>query len=156
VKLVVFRRCILESRLGADECAERLRRVTRRVRIPLVRRPLVGRASSEAFSVRWVRSRTLLMPRATGTFTQVSGPATEIRVELGVSVIELVVVLFFTALYLFGAVDPDHNSTSLILGAMFLVWIGVFAVVLLRWSRGADRLLQIISVTCEATARQQA
>jgi hypothetical protein len=155
VRLVVWRRCILESKLGAEECADRLGRVTQRIKLPFVRRPLVGWASRDAFSVRWVGSRTMLMARANGTFVPAPGPAVEIRVELGVSVIELVVVLLFAAFYLLGALTPGYLASDLILGAMFLAWVGFFVLVLARWNRGADRLVQILAATCEAAARQE-
>src|SRR5215472_18141286 len=74
MKLVVWRRCILESKLEAVECADRLGRVTQRVKLPFARRPLVGWTSRDAFSVRWARSRTMLMPRANGTFVAAPGP----------------------------------------------------------------------------------
>lgn len=155
MKLVVWRRCILESKLEAVECADRLGRVTQRVKLPFARRPLVGWTSRDAFSVRWARSRTMLMPRANGTFVAAPGPEVEIRVELGVSVTELVVVLLFAALYLLGALTPGYLASDLILGAMFLAWVGFFVLVLARWNRGADRLVQILAATCEAAARQE-
>ena len=155
MKLVIWRRCILESKLGAEECADRLGRVTQRVRLPFVRRPLVGRVSRDAFSVRWVRSRTMLMPRANGTLVPAADHTVEIRVELGVSVIELVVVVLFAAFYLLAALTPGDIVADLILGAMFLAWVGIFVLVLVRWNHGADRLVQILGATCEAAAQQE-
>jgi hypothetical protein len=98
--------------------------------------------------------RPLLMPRANGTIVPAPGPPAKIRLELGISVIEVVVVLVFAALFLLGAVSPS-NPVDYILGAMFLVWVGMFALVLSRRKRGADRLVQVLCATCEATVRQE-
>ena len=155
MKLVVWRQCVMESKLGAEECADRLGRLTQRVQLPFVRRPLVGWGSEDAFSVRWGTSRAMLMPRANGTFVPAPGAALTIRVELGVSVIELVVVLLFAAFYLLGALTPGHLASDVILGAMFLAWVGFFVLVLARWNRGADRLVHILAATCEASARHE-
>jgi hypothetical protein len=94
-------------------------------------------------------------PADAWTFVPAPGHAVEIRVELGVSVIELVVVLLFAAFYLLGALTPGYLASDLILGAMFLAWVGFFVLVLARWNRGADRLVQILADTCEAAARQE-
>jgi hypothetical protein len=152
MKLVVWRRCILQSRLGVDECADRLGRVTQRIYLPFVRRSLVGQASREAFSVRWVRSRMMLMPRANGTVVRATGSAVEIRVELGVSVVDLVVVPLVAAFLLWGALTPGYLGSDLILAAMFLAWVGFYGLALARWNRRADRLVQILAAICEAAA----
>ncbi|HEY4024845.1 MAG TPA: hypothetical protein VGO86_00330 [Candidatus Dormibacteraeota bacterium] len=62
-------------------------------------------------------------------------------------------VLVFAAFYLLGALTAGHLASALILGAMFLGWVGSFVLVLARWNRGADRLVQILAATCEAAAR---
>jgi hypothetical protein len=162
VKLVVFRRHILESSLGAEECGDRLRQAMHRVQHPFVWRPLVGWASRDAFSVRsgnlgsWLRwGVLLLMPRANGRFVSVPDPATEIRVELGVSIIELMVVIFFAAFLLLGALTPGYLASDLILGAIFLFWVAWHGLALLRWNRRADRLVQVLSSTCDAAVQEE-
>lgn len=157
----------MESRLGAEDCADRLRQAMHRIQHPFVWRPLVGWASRDGFSVRsinsgsWLMRRVMpagvmpLVPRANGRFVPVPGPAMEIRVELGVSIIELAVAIFFAAFFLLGALTPGYLTSDLLLGAMFLLWVAWHVLALSRWHRRADRLVQILSSTCEAAVRQE-
>jgi hypothetical protein len=94
----------------------------------------------------------MLMPRARGTFVPIPSPATEIRVELGVSVAEMVVALIVAGLLLLDAMSSGDVAGGLIRGAVFVFWVAILALILYRWSCGADRLFRILTVACDATA----
>jgi hypothetical protein len=150
VRLAVLRRCVLESTRGPDECAERLRRATHRLQPPFGgRRPFVGRVSADRFSVRSTRRRGL-PPRANGTFGPGAGEATEVRVELGVALVESIPVGVVTVLFALNLLGTSFDLGGLLNALIALLWLGMVAFTVRRWNRWADELVARLCTTCEA------
>ncbi|MBO0682195.1 MAG: hypothetical protein J2P45_03480 [Candidatus Dormibacteraeota bacterium] len=62
--------------------------------------------------------------------------------------------IIFALFYLWGALTPGYLASDVILGALFVLWVGEHAIGLTRWSRRADRLVEILSSTCEAVVQR--
>jgi hypothetical protein len=156
VRLVVLRRCVLESRLDPEECAARLRRSTHRLEPPLlVWRPFVGRVSAEGFSVRSARRRALPV-RANGTFALGRGEGAEIRLDLGVAILELIPLSVLTVYFVVGLLGVNADLGGLMFAILAVVWLGMLAFPVRRWSRRADELIARLCATCEAEPAQLA
>jgi len=154
MRLAVLRRCVLESRLGPEECTARLRRSTHRLQpFFLGRRPLVGRVSADGFSVRSARRREL-PPRANGAFAAGPGEGTELHVELGIAIAELIPVCVVTLFFVLTLLGTSLDLGGLLNAVIALVWLGMVAFVVLGWNRRADDLVARLCAVCEAEPAQ--
>ena len=150
MRLIVLRRCVLESSLDPDECEARLRQATYRFQPWFwARRPFVGRVSAKGFSVRGSRRRAL-PARASGSVMGEVGMGAQISLELGIGLPELIPSCLITVFFGLGLLQTSLDPGGLLNAGLAVVWLAMFAYPLLRWNRRADELVARLSAACEA------
>jgi hypothetical protein len=162
MRLIVLQRWAMDSPLSQEECVQRLRDESRRVRLPFKRRrPFVGRVTTDGFLLAWhgrmLRASASSLHRARVRIVSGRAAGSELHVEAGMAAVRTIVVGSTTALacaFILSGIEYSVPAVGHVTPAIAVLIVLAYTFLGLRWWNGhVRRLIQQLSAVCQAEMR---